>query len=312
MRYVGGPNAYRPIVEAVRAEISRSLPTEQVNAGANYMFGALYLLLERLSESEPRFQMECARERGWVDELFAETPTPYKTLLQYYATRILARMHFGSVPIIGPSLDIGCGDGLTGKFTFTRQIDIGGDISSKDLEQAERVGVYRKLKVINLESIPYPDGHFQTVFCINALYHADDKVKALGELLRVTGGTLYFNDITPAFAAGRPMIAMLERAGFTKGAVEFHSSILRPQVDIEPLLRGRNVERRPMMSAELMAIIYAFYDLEVVFQIDGDAISEERKTRTLAVLRKVVAPLLAQDAELAATSAGYWSYCVSK
>jgi SAM-dependent methyltransferase len=103
----------------------------------------------------------------------------------------------------GRVLDAGCG---TGGFLaqlrerFRPREAVGLDLCPEALEMAGRRGL-EGLCLASLEDIPFPDGHFTLVSCLDVLCHREvrDEGRALGELWRVLepGGFLLLN--LPAF-----------------------------------------------------------------------------------------------------------------
>jgi len=223
--YIGGDDRFRPIVEAARALM---VP------GADFTYNSFQLLLEKLAAIEPLFQAQYARETAILEELFNEAvdTVSYGRMIQFYATRSLSRLNFGSIPLPSPSIDIGCGDGLTPKFVFReRMLDIGSDLFVHDLVDAKRLHApFKKLEATDIQNLAYADNQFATITCMNTLYHAPDQVKALRELGRVLapGGTLYFDVICPRFTDLIPLWRMLQAAGFTVAAAEMRKSLIKP------------------------------------------------------------------------------------
>src|SRR5215813_7610189 len=109
--YIGAEDKFRPIVQETRA----GLPGE-----SEFTYNAFQFLLEKLAAIEPLFQVPCERETAILEELFQESAgkISYGLMIHFYVTRALSRLNYGAAPIIGPSLDIGCGDGLTPRFVF--------------------------------------------------------------------------------------------------------------------------------------------------------------------------------------------------
>lgn len=137
-------------------------------------------------------------------------------------------------------LDLGCGSGwatrLLAKAAAGAQAT-GIDISPAMVAEAEQLHsntIRARYAVGSFEKLDLPDGRFQRVFSLEALYYAPDFAAALVEIRRVMkpGGTLdvvneyYVENEATAFwpeQTGVPMIrlgeagwrAELERAGFT-------------------------------------------------------------------------------------------------
>jgi SAM-dependent methyltransferase len=88
-------------------------------------------------------------------------------------------------------LDVGCGDGTIGGAIHASSV-IGIDISPRCAKLARRRGV-RALVADAGRGLPFPDGYFDTVYCIDVLHHlGPDWQPILRELVRVLapGGAL--------------------------------------------------------------------------------------------------------------------------
>lgn len=86
--------------------------------------------------------------------------------------------------------EIGCGEG----FILRRIIEIlqpetayGGDVSEYWLERAKRnLGDLAELSLLNVENLPFDDGKFDLVTCIEVLEHVDNPKAGIEEIARVT------------------------------------------------------------------------------------------------------------------------------
>lgn len=98
-------------------------------------------------------------------------------------------------------LELGCGSGILWKEN-TDRIGTDWDIVLSDqspgmLEEARRNllghGGGMAFQIVDAESIPFPDMHFDVVIANHMLYHVPGKARALSEIRRVlkVGGTLY-------------------------------------------------------------------------------------------------------------------------
>ena len=73
-----------------------------------------------------------------------------------------------------PVLDIGCGDGQFASLLFNK-IEAGVDLSDHSIAAASKLGLYNDLKVADCtKNIPYPDGHFKTIFSNSVMEHIPD------------------------------------------------------------------------------------------------------------------------------------------
>jgi len=107
------------------------------------------------------------------------------------ATECLA---FKKFQLKGPTLDIGCGNGIFSKICFGKKvIDVGLDVNPKEIKLAAKNQVYKKTVVASVKSIPFADSYFQTVLANSSLEHIEgDLEQVLGEINRVLkkGGVL--------------------------------------------------------------------------------------------------------------------------
>jgi SAM-dependent methyltransferase len=187
-------------------------------------------------------------------------------------------------------------------------LDIGSDLFVHDLVDAKRLDApFKKLEVTDIQNLAYADNQFATITCMNTLYHAPDQVKALQEMGRVLapGGTLYFDVIRPGFVDLIPLRKMLHAAGFTVAAEEMQKSLIKPQAElpVAELLADFEVDIVPTMSMELFNIAYSLHALD--WTLPYTEPTAERKAQTLRFLRTVIAPLLAQDRQLAARGSAF-------
>ena len=97
------------------------------------------------------------------------------------------------------ALDAGCGGGRNAiamaqlGATEVVGIDIGENGIADARKRAEGIDNVT-FQVASLADIPFPDAHFDVVWCAGVLMHTADEMKVLGELARVLkpGGTIYF------------------------------------------------------------------------------------------------------------------------
>lgn len=132
--------------------------------------------------------MGCIEEsynRSWTERLGRELKSDSRLHLEIAA---------GIVPPCQKFLDIGCGDGYMATLIQDRCSRIFGiDISPTALKQAEGRG-YSHLQRLDLneERLPYGDGYFDVVVCLDILEHIFDPENLLKEIHRVIrrGGIL--------------------------------------------------------------------------------------------------------------------------
>lgn len=113
-------------------------------------------------------------------------------------------------PYEPPILDLGCGDGQLVRIAFSEQLPLeaGIDLEERDVERARRRGVYQRVEVGDIRSLPYNDGTFATVFSNSVLEHVEGVQKVLQEVSRVLrpGGRFVFTVPTPELVWTLPSI----------------------------------------------------------------------------------------------------------
>lgn len=108
-------------------------------------------------------------------------------------TEASAELEF--MPLTGPMLDLGCGDGTYLKILLGREDQlfprkckkeiIGIDINSREIDKARALGIYEKLYKVNSTPIPLTEESIQTVFSNSVIEHIKDKENILKEVSRV-------------------------------------------------------------------------------------------------------------------------------
>lgn len=121
-------------------------------------------------------------------------------------------------PFKKPVLDIGCGDGFFAKVTFSKRhpepchsgldpeshgilkqvqddvksvqddmnlIDIGLDVKESRINEARKLGIYKKLVIYDGVKIPFPDNYFSTIVSNCVLEHVTELEAVLEEAYRV-------------------------------------------------------------------------------------------------------------------------------
>ena len=84
-----------------------------------------------------------------------------------------------------PILDIGCGFGEFAGVFFNSQVEMGIDISWKELINAQKIHRYQKLTWADARELPFQTGYFNTVLSVSVLEHIDEVEKVLAEIYRV-------------------------------------------------------------------------------------------------------------------------------
>ncbi len=101
-------------------------------------------------------------------------------------------------------LDVGCGPGLAAERLFTRDAEVWGldcslEMAYRARVRSEKTGVPRFIVVGSVADLPFQDGTFDIVSCVNCLEFVEDRHRAFGEIARV---------LAPA---GRAVLAVLNR-----------------------------------------------------------------------------------------------------
>lgn len=119
---------------------------------------------------------------------------------------------------LGPVLDIGSGNGLFTSILFKDSIDMGLDISYKEIKQAKKTSKYKYLVASNVEQISIKDESFSTIFSNSVLEHITNLNKALKEIHRILkkDGTLIFTVYTGTFGDTLFYSKILTKLGLPK------------------------------------------------------------------------------------------------
>jgi methionine biosynthesis protein MetW len=84
------------------------------------------------------------------------------------------------------ALDVGCGDGLLGAALLQRFGEAHGvDIAATAIARARSLGVNAVQVNLDAEPLPYPDGMFAVVTCLDVLEHVFDPRVLIEEIARV-------------------------------------------------------------------------------------------------------------------------------
>jgi SAM-dependent methyltransferase len=86
-----------------------------------------------------------------------------------------------------PVLSIGCGDGKIDSFLFRGKgkLDVGIDTDSKKIDEANKVGVYKKVIVADAVKTPFRNKSFKTIVSNSTFEHIKEDRKAVGEVGRI-------------------------------------------------------------------------------------------------------------------------------
>lgn len=99
-----------------------------------------------------------------------------------------------SHPLTPPCLDIGCGFGEFMGVFAPGEIDMGIDISSRDLAIAKSRQVYKQVQRADARKLPFKNASYQTIVSISVLEHIPRVERVFHEAYRVLkpGGTFIF------------------------------------------------------------------------------------------------------------------------
>ncbi len=115
------------------------------------------------------------------------------------------------------TLNVGCGGGLLAEEFVRLGCTVTGiDPSAKSLEAARAHARQEGLAIEYGqgvgESLPFPDGAFEIVYCCDTLEHVEDLDKVLGEIARVLGpgGVFLYDTLNRTFRSWLIMIKVLQ------------------------------------------------------------------------------------------------------
>jgi ubiquinone/menaquinone biosynthesis C-methylase UbiE len=93
-----------------------------------------------------------------------------------------------------PALDIGCGEGLFSSILFGEPLDVGLDISPKEVQKAEQSGMYKQVWLGDSSKLPCDDKLFRTVLSNCVIEHVEQLEDTFKEAFRVLqpGGRFIF------------------------------------------------------------------------------------------------------------------------
>lgn len=90
------------------------------------------------------------------------------------------------LPLNGPILDVGCGDGFFARITFgTKRIDVGLDMPDSRINEARTQNIYKKIVTYDGVHIPFQARSFQTVMTNSVLEHVDHLSRVIKEMYRI-------------------------------------------------------------------------------------------------------------------------------
>lgn len=104
--------------------------------------------------------------------------------LSHALWRAVEALSFSRVKFKSPVLDLGCGFGEFAGVVFS-QIEMGIDISEKELEQSLRGKEYKKVKWADARNLPFKDNSYSTVVSVSVMEHIEKGEKVVFEAYRV-------------------------------------------------------------------------------------------------------------------------------
>src|SRR5215213_7245374 len=176
------------------------------------------------------------RERCFTRHL--REMAPHRALLRAVECNLM-----GSLPLVHPVLDVGCGDGHFASVAYAEPIDVGIDVLDRALTEAAARGpaVYRELVKASATALPFRDGAFGTVVSNSSLEHIPDIDRAVSEIARVlrTGGTFATtlpSEHYPEYLMGATLARRIGLAGVARGygalfnRISYHYYVDPPEV----------------------------------------------------------------------------------
>ncbi len=134
--------------------------------------------------------------------------------------RVVECLMVGAEPLVGPVLDVGCGDGhFAGSClvpSYGAKIDVGIDPAVASVREAHNAGVYRMALACGGQALPFATGSFPTVVSNCVLEHIPPLDETLREIHRVLapGGKLIITVPSDKFAGSLFWSRTLSAVGF--------------------------------------------------------------------------------------------------
>ncbi|OGM08237.1 hypothetical protein A2159_01595, partial [Candidatus Woesebacteria bacterium RBG_13_34_9] len=93
-----------------------------------------------------------------------------------------------------PILDLGCGYGEFAGVFYDASVEVGVDLSGRDLQIAAQNKKYSELVLADARRLPFPDSSFNSILSVSVIEHIKNTRKILSEVNRVltSGGKFVF------------------------------------------------------------------------------------------------------------------------
>lgn len=142
--------------------------------------------------------------------------------LSHALWRSIEALSFREVDFRQPVLDVGCGFGEFAGVVFDK-IEVGIDVSARDLEKALKGGSYNKVQWADARNLPFKSATFRTVTSVSVLEHIENAQEVVKEVSRVLkkNGLFVFSVPTTALKNNLLVPSLLRRVGFPELAEKY-------------------------------------------------------------------------------------------
>ncbi|NTU75286.1 MAG: class I SAM-dependent methyltransferase [Anaerolineaceae bacterium] len=149
------------------------------------------------------------------------------TSLPYFRglLRAVEGRFYEGIPLIEPTLDVGCGDGHFAQVTFDRPIAVGIDPWTPPLLEAKKRNIYQLTILGSGADVPFEDAQFATVISNSVLEHIPDLDPVLAEVNRVmrSDGRFIFCVPNHRFLPSLSVSNFLDKIGLKSAANKYRS-----------------------------------------------------------------------------------------
>lgn len=147
--------------------------------------------------------------------------------LSHALWRSIEALSFSRVEFKPPVLDVGCGFGEFAGVVFDR-VEVGTDISPKDLERALRGEKYGEVQWADARAMPFRVNSFGTVTSVSVMEHIERAEEVISEVARILrrGGIFVFSVPTTKLKENLLIPSLCQKIGLNKLAdkyFELHS-----------------------------------------------------------------------------------------